>query len=254
MPGIVRARELSAIGEKRMARREWNHALDYLTGYQQEIAASLAADWGWYGQAVLTMGQAHTYDDLEVRFPIPYQSLIDEYAGKRQLDLGWMFALVRSESAFIEDAESPAGALGLMQVMPATGKQTARKMGLQSFKVAHLLEAEKNVPIGSAYLKQMLDLFGGNMTLATAAYNAGPQRVLAWLPKHDCMDPDVWVEKIPFTETRKYVRRVMFFASIYDWRLHRTVLPLSQRMATVSPANNTMIAQLGCSGEQVSSN
>ena len=254
MPGVQRAQELREIGEARMARREWNYALDHLTSYQQELAATLAADWGWYGQAIVTMGHAHTYDDLEVRFPIPYQSLIGNNAGRWQLDQGWMFALVRSESAFIEDAESPAGALGLMQVMPRTGKLTAKSMGLKNFKVAHLLEADKNVPIGSAYLKQMLDRFGGNMILATAAYNAGPQRVESWLPKTDCMEPDVWVEMIPFTETRKYVRRVMFFASIYDWRLHRAVMPLKQRMATVSVANNTTLAQLGCSGAQVSYN
>ncbi|MGH8120889.1 MAG: lytic transglycosylase domain-containing protein, partial [Gammaproteobacteria bacterium] len=146
------------------------------------------------------------------------------------------------------------GALGLMQVMPATGKLTAKKMGLKNFKVDHLLEAEKNVTIGSAYLRQMLDQFGGNMILATAAYNAGPGRVQAWLPKSGCMDPDIWVEKIPFTETRKYVRRVMFYSSIYDWRLSQTVLPLSQRMTAVSPATRTMLAQLGCGAEQVSFN
>jgi soluble lytic murein transglycosylase len=254
MPGIQRALELREIGEKQLARREWNFALSHMTAYQQEIAAALAADWGWYGQAILTMGRAHTFNDLEVRFPIPYESLIDENARKQQLDQGWVYALVRSESAFIEDAESPAGALGLMQIMPRTGKLTAKSMGISNFRVAHLLEAEKNVPIGSVYLKKMLDLFGGNMILATAAYNAGPQRVQSWLPKTDCMDPDVWVERIPFTETRKYVRRVMFFSSIYDWRLHRAVMPLNQRMATVSAANNTTLAQLGCSGGQVSYN
>jgi soluble lytic murein transglycosylase len=254
MPGIQRAQELREIGDKRLARREWNFALSHMTSYQQEIAAGLAADWGWYGEAILTMGHAHTYDDLEVRFPIPYESLINENAAKQQLDQGWVYALVRSESAFIEDASSPAGALGLMQVMPRTGKLTARSMGIKHFRAAHLLEAEKNVPIGSAYLKQMLDLFGGNMILATAAYNAGPQRVKSWLPKNDCMEPDVWVEKIPFTETRKYVRRVMFFSSIYDWRLHHSVIPLNQRMATVSAGNNTMLAQLSCSGGQVSYN
>ena len=254
MPGIQRAQELREIGEKQLARREWNFAMSQMTGYQQEIAATLAADWGWYGQAILTMGHAHSYDDLEVRFPIPYESLIGENAKKQQLDQGWVYALVRSESAFIEDATSPAGALGLMQVMPHTGKLTAKSMGIRNFRVTHLLEAEKNVPIGSAYLKQMLDLFGGNMILATAAYNAGPQRVKSWLPKTDCMDPDVWVEKIPFTETRKYVRRVMFFSSIYDWRLRHAVIPLNQRMTTVSAGNNTMLAQLGCSGGQVSYN
>ena len=254
MPGVQRARELREIGEARLARYEWNHTLDFMTAYQQEVAATLAADWGWHGQAIRTMGHARAYDDLEVRFPIPYKSLINEYANKRQLDQGWMFALVRSESSFIEDAESPAGALGLMQVMPTTGKITAKSIGLKNFQVVQLLEAEKNVPIGSAYLKEMLDQFGGNMILATAAYNAGPQRVQSWLPKAECTDPDIWVEKIPITETRKYVRRVMFYASIYDWRLHQSVMPLSRRMTTVSAGNNTTLAQFGCSGHQISFN
>jgi len=257
LPGIQRAQELVAIGEKYLARREWNHVLNRMTSYQQELAAALASEWGWYGEAILTMGHAHLYNDLEVRFPIPYQSLIDEYANKRQLDQGWMFALVRSESAFIEDARSPAGALGLMQVMPDTGKLTARQIGVRNFKTEHLLTAEKNVPIGSAYLKQMLDRFGGNMVLATAAYNAGPGRVKGWLPKHDCMDPDIWAELIPFTETRKYVRRVMFYASIYDWRLQREVVTLHQRMPVIAAAssdNQNVVAQLSCGGIQVSYN
>lgn len=256
LPGIQRAQELVAIGEKSLARREWNHALDRMTSYQQKLAAALASDWGWYGEAILTMGHAHLYNDLEVRFPIPYRSLLDEYAHKRQLDQGWMFALVRSESAFIEDARSPAGALGLMQVMPNTGKLTARQIGIRNFRAEHLLSAEKNVPIGSAYLKQMLDRFDGNMVLATAAYNAGPGRVRDWLPKQDCMDPDVWAELIPFTETRKYVRRVMFYASIYDWRLQRAVVTLHQRMPVIAARSSKqkLVAQLSCGGMQVSYN
>ena len=144
--------------------------------------------------------------------------------------------------------------MGLMQVMPQTGRNTAKSMGLKHFKTAHLLDADKNVPIGSAYLRQMLDKFGGNMILATAAYNAGPQRVKSWLPRTGCMDADVWVELIPFNETRTYVRRVMFFASIYDWRLRKDVMPLSQRMAAVTPGNNNAVASMYCSEQKVSYN
>ena len=254
IPAIKRAAELRAIKETYAARREWNYALHLMTNYQKEIAARLAADQGWHDVAIVSLGSAHSYDDLEVRFPIPYESLISKNAGKRQLDPAWMYALVRSESAFIEDVKSPAGAMGLMQVMPQTGRDTAKSMGLKHFKTAHLLEAEKNVPIGSTYLRQMLDKFGGNMTLATAAYNAGPQRVKSWLPKTGCMDADIWVELIPFNETRTYVRRVMFFASIYDWRLRKDVMPLSQRMAAVTPDNNDVVASMYCSDQKVSYN
>jgi soluble lytic murein transglycosylase len=254
LPGIQRADELRAIGEKQQARREWNHVLLLMTSYQKEIAARLAADWEWHDVAIVSLGSAHSYDDLEVRFPIPYQILIDENANKRQLERGWVYALVRAESAFIEDIKSPAGALGLMQVMPATGKETAKRMGLKNFQVSQLLDAAKNVPIGSTYLKQMLDRYSGSMVLATAAYNAGPHRVNAWLPKNGCLDPDVWVEKIPFDETRAYVKRIMFFASIYDWRLNKEVMPLNQRMATITPSSVTLVANLSCEGPAVSQN
>ena len=254
LPAIKRAAELRAIKETYTARREWNYALHLMTNYQKEIAARLAADQGWYDVAIVSLGSAHSYDDLEVRFPIPYESLISENARKQQLDPGWMYALVRSESAFIEDVKSPAGAMGLMQVMPQTGRNTAKSMGLKHFKTAHLLEADKNVPIGSTYLRQMLDRFGGNMILATAAYNAGPQRVKSWLPRTGCVDADIWVELIPFNETRTYVRRVMFFASIYDWRLRKEVMPLSQRMAAVTPGNNNVVASMYCSDRKVSYN
>ena len=254
MPGIERAAELRAIGKKYDARREWNNSLRYMTSYQKEIAATLATDWGWHDLAIVSLGSARSYNDLEIRFPIPYESLISKNAHKRQLDPGWVYALVRSESAFIEDIKSPAGALGLMQVMPQTGRETARQLGWKHFHTNDLLDADKNVPIGSTYLKNMLDRFNGNMTLATAAYNAGPQRVKSWLPKSGCMDSDIWVEEIPFDETRTYVSRVMFFASIYDWRLHRKAMPLHQRMADVPSDGKTSLLSMSCNATEVSYN
>src|SRR5690606_11708915 len=127
--GIQRADELREIGEKRQARREWNHALKLMTSYQKEVAARLAADWGWHDVAIVSLGSAHSYDDLEVRFPIPYQSLIDEHANKRQLDRGWVYALVCAASASMEDINSTAGAMGLPQLTTATGKRTPNPSG-----------------------------------------------------------------------------------------------------------------------------
>lgn len=251
MPGILRAKELNELGENWQARREWHHALNFMTTYQKEIAATLAKDWGWYDRVIFSMGSAHSYDDLILRFPVLYQTTIDKSIEKHQLDPGWVYALIRSESAFMEDAKSPAGALGLMQVMPLTGKQTARSMGWKNFKKNDLLKADKNVPIGSTYLKQMLNKFGENKILATAAYNAGPHRVNRWIANADCMDPDVWIEQIPFNETRKYVRRVLFYASIYDWRLQRDITPINQRMAVIDSSNGKKSTVYDCTNQDI---
>ncbi len=235
MPGIRRARELFVLYGDYRARREWQHSLRAMTNYQKQIAAQIASEWGWYDRAIFTMGAAHAYDDLELRFPITYRDDIEKYAKKRVMDSGWIFALMRSESAFMEKVKSPAGALGLMQIMPATGRLTARKIGMKKFRTSDLLVAKKNIALGTAYMKQMQDKFNGSHILATAAYNAGPGRSVKWSPKKGCKDPDIWVEQIPFNETRGYVKRVIFYASIYDWRLGHEVIPLKQRMTAVYP-------------------
>ena len=237
MPGIRRARELFVLYGDYRARREWQHALRSMTNYQKQIAAQLASEWGWYDRAIFAMAAAHAYDDLELRFPITYLDEIEKYATKRNLDTGWIFALMRSESAFMEKVKSPAGALGLMQIMPATGRLTARKIGMKKFRTSDLLIAKKNIAIGTAYMKQMQDKFNGNQILATAAYNAGPGQSVKWSPKKGCKDPDIWVEQIPFNETRAYVKRVIFYASIYDWRLGHKIIPLKQRMSAIYPYN-----------------
>src|SRR5690606_28187780 len=149
---------------------------------------------------------------------------------------------------------SPAGALGLMQVMPNTGAEVAKRIGWRNFQADHLRRADVNVPIGTAYLKQMLERFQGNLILATAAYNAGPGAVQRWLPASDCVEPDIWIERIPFTETRKYVQRILYYSSIYDWRLRREVVPVRQRMAAVQALKPNLVAALTCSAEVVSSN
>ncbi len=254
LPAIVRARELYYLDTGYPARREWHHALKSMTGYEMQIAAAIAASWGWHDRAILTLGKAEAFDDLALRFPMPYASILSKYAEKRALNLSWMLALTRAESAFMEDVRSPAGALGLMQVMPATGRETAQFIGFKRYNNAYLLDARKNVAIGSAYLRRMSDWFGGSMILATAAYNAGPNNVRKWLPRSGCMEADIWIEKIPFAETRKYVQRILYFASIYDWRRGATITRLAQRMESVYPAKQRQLAGLDCAALQLSLN
>jgi soluble lytic murein transglycosylase len=250
-PAIVRARELYLLGMIYSARREWRHAFHDLTSYQLQIAAGIAADWGWHDQVILTLGEANAHDDLNLRFPLPYEKLITSNAQKRQLELSWVYALTRAESIFIEDAQSSAGALGLMQVMPATGRETARILGIEKFMTSHLLEAATNVPIGTEYLRRMYERFNRNIVLATAAYNAGPGNVLKWLPENGCVEPEIWIEQIPFEETRKYVQRILYFASIYDWRLGSEIKPVRARMAVVTSDKNRLVAGLNCTGERL---
>lgn len=252
LPAMQRAYEFYKLAMPYPARREWHHALSGLTTYQMQMAAALAVQWGWHNRAIITMARAKAYDNLELRFPILFNDLLDKYAKKRKLDPSWVYGLVRAESAFIEDARSPAGALGLMQVMPRTGRETAKRIGLRGFKTSKLKKAETNIPIGSAYMRQMLDRFDGNMILATAAYNAGPHRVDKWLPKKGCEQPDIWIEQIPFNETRKYVRRVLAFANIYDWRLKTDIKPIKERMALITSNNKGLAASLSCTAVKIS--
>ncbi|MBI1731365.1 MAG: transglycosylase SLT domain-containing protein [Gammaproteobacteria bacterium] len=252
-PGVQRAHELFAIGQYTLARSEWSHALENMTSYQMQTAATLAHSWGWYDRALVTLNRAESYDDLVVRFPMAYRDGLEKHAGQRDLDLAWVFSLVRQESAFVEDARSSAGALGLMQVMPATGRQTARVLGWKNFSPAQLTQSTTNIPIGTAYLHQMLNHFDGNIVLATAAYNAGPGNVSRWLPPSGCSEPDMWIEQIPFTETRKYVQRILYFASIYDWRLGNDVTPIRERSAPVRRRGEELVASLGCGAESTAS-
>lgn len=233
MPPVIRARELYMLGLFYAARREWHQAYEHMSNYQLQIAAAQAAGWGWHDRSILTLGRAMAYDDLTLRFPVVFEPYVRKYAEMRKLDLGWMYALVRAESAFMVDARSPAGALGLMQVMPATGKQTARSIGFRTYKDSYLLEAVKNITIGSAYLQQMYEKFNNSIVLATAAYNAGPNAVMAWLPGDGCVTSDVWIEQIPYAETRKYVSRILYYASIYDWRLQQEITPVMKRMSMI---------------------
>lgn len=234
---LERAREFHHHRMRLPARREWQYAISGLDRNQLEHAAMLANQWGWHDRAILTMGKAESYDDLELRFPTPYQKLLIQYANKRKLEPALMFSIVRSESAFMEDAVSSSGALGLMQVMPVTGKHTAKQIGYALQRPDDLRTAGANVPIGSAYLRMMIDRFNGNTILATSAYNAGPHRVDRWLPARQCLAADIWIDTIPFQETRRYTRRNVFYTAIYQWRLGGPVTAISDRLRPVLPKN-----------------
>lgn len=235
-PTVRRAREFYLQGMIDEARKEWLVALRDMDLPTQRAAAHLAARWGWMDRAAITMGKARNagMEDLEVRFPLPWRDDVVRFARDESIESGWMFGIMRRESVFMADIGSSAGAQGLMQLMPGTAKDVARKLAMPVPGKGDLHDPETNMRLGSAYLGDVLARFDGNEVLATAAYNAGPGRVNRWLPKGETLPADIWVDTVPFTETREYCRAVLHYATVFDWRLRGESKPLSERMPMVS--------------------
>lgn len=231
-PALVRAHELYHLTLTRDARSEWDFAVTQMNRDERMAAGKLAARWQWHDRALLTLARANYFDDLTIRFPLAYSDTVFKEAEKHSLDPAWVYAVARQESAMDPQAQSRVGALGLMQLMPATGRTIAQQMDTPHAD-QDLLEPETNLCFGSYYLREVLARFSDNPVLATAAYNAGPHRVEQWFPERTSMDADIWVDTMPFYETRQYVRRVMAYAVFYDQRLERPIRRLSQRMPPV---------------------
>lgn len=241
--GLIRSREFERVSLPQHAAREWNFEMKQLTPRQLEVAAVLASQWGRPERAIFALGMANAYDDLEIRFPLLYTELARKHAARRNLDVARVMAIIRSESAFNASARSPVGALGLMQLMPQTARETARSAGVRFDNPKALLEAGTNIALGTTYLAQMLARYDGNFAMAAAAYNAGPGRVRQWQGAQ-CVPSERWIEAIPFTETRGYVRRALFYAAIYQRRLKLPIMKLNQVMPAI-PARDGSAAQ-GC--------
>ena len=242
MPGIARAREFYLLGRLPDTRREWNYVLQAFDENLKLRAAKLAHDWGWRDGAIFTIAQAPRQDDLELLFPLDHREHVELRAKDSAIDPAWAFAIMRQESAFVTDARSPVGALGLMQLMPATARMVAKGLKMKLKNIDNLLLPEVNVRLGSAYLRTGLDRFAANSVLATAAYNAGVGRVRQWMPPAgDTVSAELWVENIPFKETRDYVRRVMAFTVIYQYRLGGEPVSLSKLMLPIGEAPDPVV-------------
>lgn len=233
--GIARARELYRLDRRLDARREWRDALARMDPEQKQAAARLADQWGRHHQAIRAAHLAGHYDDLRLRFPLAHWGSISRHAERQRLNKAWVYAVLRQESAFARDARSSAGAMGLMQLMPRTARAVARKIPLRLRNRRQLLDPNTNIRLGAGYLRRMLDAFDEHPALASAAYNAGPHRVRQWLPKDEAMPADIWIELIPFKETRNYVQRVLVYTVIYEWRMGKRLRRLSERLKDVYP-------------------
>ena len=234
--GMLRAREFLDRGNLSAATREFFYSARRMKPEQAAIAGRLAERWGWHRHGIQVMAEAQLWDELQVRFPIVYQDHVTKAAKQTSVNPLLIFAVARQESAFMHDAKSPAGAVGLMQLLPSTAKQTAQKSGM-SFNAQDLIKPDKNIALGSRYLDYLLGVFDGNRILAAAAYNAGPSRVRQWMnkEKNAQLPYDVWIETIPFKETRGYVQNILSFSVIYAYRLGQET-----KFVTAEEANRTL--------------
>jgi len=230
-PGLQRGLALAQLGLRDEGRREWNFTLRGMGERELLAAADLAcraADWQI---CINTSERTRTTLDLRQRYPLPYADAIGQQARARGLEPALVFGLIRQETRFMATLRSAVGATGLMQVMPATARWTARRIGLKH-EPAQLDEIETNLLLGTSYLRLVLDDFGGAQALAAAAYNAGPGRPRRWR-EGPAMDAAAWVENIPFSETRDYVKKVLANASIYAQLLGGPATPLQTRLGTL---------------------
>ena len=223
LPAVQRIGELHYHEEQRNAHSEWYKVLqDTSEPTQQQALARLAAEQGWHRMAIDAATRAQAWDALDVRFPTPYQETFEHHASVQRVPHTELMAIARRESAFFPEARSPVGARGLMQIMPATGQAVASQIGKPHTREA-LYSVEHNILLGSAYYRQLLDRFDGNRIFALAAYNAGPHRVDRWRnAKGDQVPVDIWVETIPYRETRNYVQAVLSYNVVFQYRLGDT--------------------------------
>ena len=230
LPAIKRARELYYFEDNIDATREWVDASANFSEHDWITLAVINSRWGWHSKAIAALGRARYWDDVEIRFPLAYSDEFNAAAASTQLPAYLLMALGRQESTFDPKATSPVGARGMIQVMPATALETARKFKLPYRNSSDLYKTEINIPIGAHYYKSLMDRFGQNRILATAAYNAGPHRVSRWRAGSQGKLPfDIWIELIPFRETRSYVRNVLMYSVVYARKTGDNSAMLSQR-------------------------
>lgn len=226
--------EFIAVKKEPEAKSHWRYAIRRLNKEKILTAAKYAQQLRWHQEAIITIAKAKYWDDVALRFPLDYKDKILAQAKKQNLDSAIIYGLIRRESAFNEQAKSPVGAMGLMQIMPKTGRYIAKQLK-EKWRSNCLLRPETNLKYGTFYFNQLLQKFDGHYALAAAAYNAGPHRVKRWLPAEQKIAADIWVETIPYKETRNYVSAVLTYALIYQKQLNHHTFSMNKFMKDILP-------------------
>jgi soluble lytic murein transglycosylase len=243
VPGFERALDLIRLGLRTEGVREWLYTLRGLDDRHLLAAAELARRAEVYDRAIQAADRTKRVHNFTLRYPVPFRDVFEEYAKSQGLDEAWVFALVRQESRFVADARSSAGAAGLMQIMPRTARYVAEKIGLRHYHPRKVTDVPTNVNLGTGYLRLVLEKLGSPV-LASAAYNAGPTRAERWRDTRP-MEGAIYVETIPFGETRDYVKKVTASALFYAALLEGRVTPIKARLGIIAPRDAGDSAQAG---------
>ncbi len=237
-PGLQRAVAFYRLNLRFEGNREWNWTIRNFDDRQLLASAEFARRSEIYDRAINTADRTRETHDFSMRYLAPYRDVMKGYVAQLQLDEAWVYGLIRQESRFIPDVKSSAGAGGLMQLMPATARWVARKIGLSDWQNSKVTQVDTNINLGTWYLKHVLDTLDSHPVLASAAYNAGPGRARAWRGDGP-MEAAIYTESIPFNETRDYVKKVMSNASYYSQQFGQTLVSLKDRIGVIAPRART---------------
>jgi soluble lytic murein transglycosylase len=255
-PSLQRALYAIGMGLRSEGVREWNYATNLVNAQGQAgmmsdrellAAAQLACDNQVWDRCINTSEKTRQTIDFDQRFPMPHKDAVIARTKAISLDPAYVYGLIRQESRFVTDARSGVGAAGLMQVMPATAKWTARKIGLTGFTPDQITDRDTNIAIGTGYLKLVLDSFEGSMPLAAGAYNAGPSRSRRWRAPNEGTGPvlegAIWAENVPFNETRDYVKKVLSNTTNYAALITGQPQSLKAKLGFVGPRDASAPAE-----------
>ena len=234
-PALIRARELLLVGLRGPAFSEWQSGVGTLEAEQRSQTIHLAARWQWHDVSVATATGQGVFFDYALLYPRPYDAEVRAAAALTELEWPLLYAVVRQESLFRADAVSAAGAVGLAQLRPETARLVARNWRQPTPQSADLLKPSVNLALGAAHLRELLDAFDGQTLVALAGYNAGPRAAERWLPSAS-LDADIWIENIPYNETRDYVQRVLWHRVVFAWLETGAGEPFARWLAPIRPA------------------
>lgn len=247
LPAMIRARELLLSDMRPQAGAEWSFAFEQLTAEARTQAIHLAARWGWYEQAIFTASQQRVFNDYELLYPQPYDAEVLTAAKLTGLSPQLIYSVMRQESLYRRDAMSSAGARGLLQMLPETARRTASKWNRPRPTADDLFNPVVNVSLGAANLRGLVDRFGGQTVIALAGYNAGPNAAARWMPG-ESLDPDIWIENIPYNETRNYVQRILWHNVVFSWLKKGEPQKVDAWLARIAPLSEAAVLGLSEDG------
>lgn len=233
-PGVQRALALYRVNLRSEGFREWNWTLSSMSDRELLTASEIAERAGIFDRAIAAADRTKNEHNYALRYLSPYSDQVRPAATNQSLDSAWVYGLMRQESRFITNAKSSAGASGLMQLMPATAKWVARKIGLKDFRQGQVNDTETNLLLGTTYMRLVMESLDNHPVLASAAYNAGPGRARKWRADHQ-LEGAIYAETIPFNETRDYVKKVMSNSVYYSALFEGRPQTIKSRLGVIGP-------------------